>query len=325
MLNLRRRAVVPVVLVGLLMSLVACSSSDSSSGSSSQGSVSGLKTVTVQVPPVTGSAIVYLAKEQGLFEKEGLDVQITVGQGGAAIAAALQAGSTNLAQANHVSMISGVSNNLPVQFVTEGTRGPKGTSGLVVAGDSPIQSGADLKGKKIGVVATGSVSDLTTNARLAEFGLTPSDVTYVNVPVANLISSVSSGQVDAVWLDEPITSNAISQGDRLVLDAFDGTTAELAVGGYYATADWAAENPGILKSFTAAIAAAAKVANDDPTKTRAVIPTFTTLTADQVSSMTMPIFVDKSDTSKVQAVSDLMSKYGLLQSPVDVSQHVAAQ
>lgn len=298
--------------------LTGCGSS-SDAGAEETGEDGGVIELSVQVPPIPDVAPLYLAEEEGLFEEQGLDVTISIGQGGSAIAAALQAGSIDIGFNNYVSLISGLSNGLPLQFVAEGTRGVAGNSGVVVAEGSPITSPEDLRGATIGIIAPGSISDLTTNVRLGDVGLSSSDVEYVAVPLPNLNSAVEGGQVDGVWLTEPNSTQLRASGGTLVLDAYEETTEGLAVGGYTVTEDWAADNAEALDRFRAAISAASALAADDLEATSAIIPTYTDLSAEMVSSITLPTYVAETDASEVQRVADLMLEHDFIQEPLEIS------
>lgn len=315
------RSIRSVLAAGAVTALVAATAA-CSGGSDSDSS--GPQTVTVQVPPITSAAVVYLAQERGLFAAQGLDVEIRVGQGGAAIAAALQSGDTDIGLSNYVTMINGLSNGLPVSLVTELTRGQPGSFGLVVPGNSPIAAPADLRGKTVGVISTGSISDLTTNARLAEAGLAPTDVNYVTVPLPNLLSALSTGQVDAASVHELTRVRAIAQGNRLVLDGFEGSTRDLAESGLFASSDWTEENGDTVRRFNAALAEAARIANAEPDAVRALLPTYTSNDANEVNVINPPKYVEQTDIAAVQRVSDLMTQFGMLRTPVDVTTHVAA-
>lgn len=307
--------------ISLAIGLVtgACSSAGDTPAS---GRDAPADTISIQAPPITDAASLYLAQKEGLFAKHGLKVEIAVGQGGAAIAAALQSGSTDLGMVNYVSAIGGISNGLPISLVAEATRGTAKSFGLVVPGDSPVTSVSDLKGKTIGVISTGSISDLTSNVQLAEAGLSADDVKYVNVPRPNLLSAVGS-QVDAVSLNEPTLSTALARGDRLVLDAYTGPIAEMPVAGYFATSDWVKNHAGAAKRFADALAEAAQIANDDEAKMRALLPAYTKLDKKQTESLTLPSFATATEADRVQKVAALMQEFGFLKRPIKVADHVA--
>jgi NitT/TauT family transport system substrate-binding protein len=69
---------------GLALSVVACLAA---------GSAGAATPITLLYTPGDSFTESYVAKDQGIFEKHGLDVTLTVGQNGSVITAALVAGS----------------------------------------------------------------------------------------------------------------------------------------------------------------------------------------------------------------------------------------
>jgi uncharacterized protein len=76
------------------------------------------------------------------------------------------------------------------------------TNGFAVRSDSPIKTGADLKGKKVpGVYSSGRIFAYLQDAWLAAAGLTPKDV--VIVPVPNFVVGIKAfmdGRTDAGYV-----------------------------------------------------------------------------------------------------------------------------
>jgi NitT/TauT family transport system substrate-binding protein len=95
--------------------------------------------------------------EQGLFAKQGLDVEISILSGGAKLQQALLSGSIDIGLGGSQAMALSVKGS-PVIAVASLAGPPAGFSILVVP-DSPIKSVADLKGKSIGFASNGSILD----------------------------------------------------------------------------------------------------------------------------------------------------------------------
>ena len=92
---------------------------------------------------------------------------------------------------------------------------------LIIAGDANISSVAALKGKKIAAVKGSSGQALALNA-LAQAGLTPADVTFINSTPAEATLALSNGSVDAVATWEPYVSFAVKQsGAKILADGKD--------------------------------------------------------------------------------------------------------
>jgi len=77
------------------------------------------------------------------------------------------------------------------------SKSTKNSQTIYAGKDSGIQTPADLKGKKIAVTVGTSLHGYLLQ-QLNSVGLTEKDITLVNVPVTSLVSTFTSGQVDAV-------------------------------------------------------------------------------------------------------------------------------
>ncbi|HWE76251.1 MAG TPA: ABC transporter substrate-binding protein [Stellaceae bacterium] len=94
---------------------------------------------------------------EGIFAKQGLDVDISILSGGAKLQQALLSGSIDIGLGGSQAMALSVKGS-PVIAVASLAGPPAGFS-IVVVTDSPIKTVADLKGKSIGFASNGSILD----------------------------------------------------------------------------------------------------------------------------------------------------------------------
>ena len=111
----------------------------------------------------------YIAIDAGYFAERGISVDLVTMKGGPAAANALLSGDVDVA-------ISVVETPIKVRsqgkdLRVAGVIQDKNPIVLVVPTASSAKSLADLKGKKIGVTATGSLSDLITRAYMRNNGM----------------------------------------------------------------------------------------------------------------------------------------------------------
>jgi NitT/TauT family transport system substrate-binding protein len=92
---------------------------------------------------------------------------------------------------------------------------------------------ADLKGKKIGVTAPGSSTNVLVNFVLAKAGLKPSDVSIVGVGASNgAVAAMRAGQIDAISNLDPVITLLQRSGDlKIVTDTRIVSEAEKVFGG----------------------------------------------------------------------------------------------
>jgi putative hydroxymethylpyrimidine transport system substrate-binding protein len=135
-----------------------------------------------------------IAKAGGYFEREGLDVELIGPADPSAPPRLVAAGQAEIAVNYQPDLMLQLQEELPL--VRFGTLVETPLNSLIVLKDGPISELADLKGKSVGYSVAG-FEDVYVTELLKSVGLTPDDITLVNVNF-NLTSSLMSGNVDAV-------------------------------------------------------------------------------------------------------------------------------
>ncbi len=140
------------------------------------------------------------AKEFGLYQQNGLDVDLQYIASSNAMAALL-AGQVQLAVTGGSEAINANANGSPVVVVANTTP----VYATFLEARPEIKTAEDLKGKTIAITNPGASFDITTRVLLQHEGLDPDkDVTLVKTgSVANVTSALVSGQVDAGLADMP--------------------------------------------------------------------------------------------------------------------------
>jgi NitT/TauT family transport system substrate-binding protein len=157
---------------------------------------------------IAGSqAPVWITKEAGLFEKQGLDVTLIYIDGGSKATQALLSGDVPIAQIGgnapvvarlrgaDVTMIAGLLNVLAYSLVVT----------------PEIKKPEDLRGKKLSVSRFGSNSDYATRKILMKWGLRPDiDTAVLQIPGGQpaRLAAVQSGQVQGMVAQPPVTNLA---------------------------------------------------------------------------------------------------------------------
>lgn len=144
------------------------------------------------VNPDHGPLIV--AQQKGIFQELDLEVELIAPADPNDPPKLVAAGKADIAVSYQPQLHLHVEEGLPLTRV--GTLVATPLNSLVVLADSPIQSIADLKGKKVGF-SVGGFEDALLDGMLKRHGLSVSDVELINVNFS-LSPSLISGQVDAV-------------------------------------------------------------------------------------------------------------------------------
>lgn len=207
-----------------------------------------------------------IAEQLGYFKAEGLDVTIVDFAGGAKALQAVVGGSADVVSGAFEHTINMQAKGQAMRaFVLQGL------APQIVLGVNPktlpnFKSIADLKGKKIGVTAPGSSTNVLVNYVLAKAGLKPSDVSIIGVGAANgAVAAMRSGQIDAISNLDPVITLLQRSGDlKIVTDTRIVSEAEKVFGGpmpagcLYAPQPFLDKNPQTAQALTNAMVRANK-------------------------------------------------------------------
>jgi NitT/TauT family transport system substrate-binding protein len=150
-------------------------------------------------------------------------------------------------------------------FVLQG-RAPQIVLGINPKTMPDYKTIADLKGKKIGVTAPGSSTNMMLNFVLAKAGLKPSDVVIVGVGAAGgAVAAMRAGQIDAISNLDPVISTLQRSGDlKVLVDTRTLKDTEVVFGGpmpaavLYAKQDFIDKNPNTTQALANAMVHALK-------------------------------------------------------------------
>jgi NitT/TauT family transport system substrate-binding protein len=125
--------------------------------------------------PKGDAGFIYMAAEGGLAKAEGLDLKMQAFQNDTLMMKALIAGELDSYEGSPISPLIAGSKGAEVKIV--GCTWPKLTYSLFA--HDGIGTIADLKGKKFGISAPGSLPDLVARSMLKQAGVAPSEVNFV--------------------------------------------------------------------------------------------------------------------------------------------------
>ena len=139
-------------------------------------------------------AAIVVAKQEGFFARENLDVTFIEPADPSMPPRLVAAGQGDVALTYQPNFVLDVAAGLPLQRIGTSIGSPLNT--VLVRGDGPIKTLADLKGKTVGYSVAGYETALL-GTMLGSAGLSLDDVKLVNVNFA-LVQPLLGGQVDAV-------------------------------------------------------------------------------------------------------------------------------
>jgi ABC-type nitrate/sulfonate/bicarbonate transport system substrate-binding protein len=153
-----------------------------------------------------------VAKAKGYFADEGLDVEVTVFTTGATAVEAFRAGRGDFVSAGDLPSAAMWQSGNVVGLAPLSSD----TDIFGIVGHKDINSPADLRGRKV-ATRMGSTGEFLLDRYLASGGLSPSDLTVVDLAPPDMVVALVHGDIDAfAWL-APFTTRAIANAPNLKL------------------------------------------------------------------------------------------------------------
>jgi NitT/TauT family transport system substrate-binding protein len=202
-----------------------------------------------------------IAEQLGYFKAEGLDVEISDFAGGAKALQALVGGSADVVSGAYEHTINMQSKNQFIQSIVLMGRAPQIAVGVSTKTMPGFKSLVDLRGKKIGVSAPGSSTNMVANLVLSRAGIKASDVSYVGVGTsAGALTALRSGQIDAMSNTDPVMTMLEQKGDvKIISDTRTLKGTQEVFGGpmpaacFYTHGEFVKNNPNTCQALANAI------------------------------------------------------------------------
>ena len=263
-------AAVAAVILG---TAAGCSSSSSGAGAtgSAMPVVTGLETKNLVVDdfPAIDSAGLYVAKNEGLFAKEGLNVTVapdyassqhTVDQ--------IESGKAQISSGDYVTYMNnfaGVNGaaNQNLEIVAEASALEPDVLALVAGPDSKITSLKQVEGKTLPNTGADDIGTLLVDSVLTGNNVPLRSVHFKeNQDLTKVPFLVAAGQFPTGLAPEPfVTLGEQQAGDTVLADADQGATTNFPIQGYAVTRQWAQQNPNTLKAFVTALEEGQEIAD----------------------------------------------------------------
>jgi NitT/TauT family transport system substrate-binding protein len=234
-----------------------------------------------------GGSVIYFAQELGFFKKAGLDVDVQTVTNGAAAANAVLSGALDISEGNVLSIALAHEKGLPLTFVAPlanySSTAP--TSLLMVDKTSSITSGADLNGKTLAVNGLSDITQIAAEGWIDAHGGDSRTVHYVEMTFSEMGPALERHTVDAAVVTEPFLIGA-KKTARVIGSCYDAIGDRFMVNGWFATNDYIAKNPDVLKRFARALREASDWANRNPKLTDPILTAHTGIPLPLIEQMT---------------------------------------
>ncbi|GAA3572542.1 ABC transporter substrate-binding protein [Streptomyces osmaniensis] len=305
----------------LLLVGSACGSSDGDSPDAGASS-GGITTVKLGLIPIVDVAPLYLGQKKGFFEKQGLKLEFTTAQGGAAIVPGVASGQFQFGFSNVTSLMVAQSNGVPVKAVANGiaSTGVRGKdfNGLMVKKDSPVKSAKELEGKKVAINTLKNINETAVRQAVRQAGGDPDKVELVEMAFDQMPAALDQGQIDAACVVEPATATIRSQGGREIASPLIDVAPELTVAMYFTSTQYAQQHPDVVKKFQDATAESLAYAEAHPDEARQIVTTYTKIPASVLEQVVLPKWPAEANRPSIEALMKLGEEDGLFKKTPDL-------
>jgi NitT/TauT family transport system substrate-binding protein len=206
-----------------------------------------LTRLTVGYSAISGDQLpAWVAKETGIFEKNGLDVQLIFFTGGTTAVMALVSADTPISQVAGAGVINSALAGSDAVLIVGGIT----SLNYYLMAQSHIKTPEQLKGGSVAISRFGAASDFIARFALSKIGLTPGkDVTLVQIGSTSArMDATLAGRVQATVINPPASFIAEKRGMTTLADlpklglVYQHTSAAT-------TKRYIRENPDIVRRY----------------------------------------------------------------------------
>jgi NitT/TauT family transport system substrate-binding protein len=197
----------------------------------------------------------FVAKDEGYFDKRGIDMDLVFTANGSTTPAALIANSAQLGGPTPTVLLQANDGGLDLVIVAGCDIYPTvARNGVLARPGSNVQGARDLAGKRMGVPGFNGIIDVLTRKWVQSNGLDHRKVVFVELTFPSMGDALKNGLVDAVALVDPFYSRLLDSKLGYPI----GSYASIVPAGtmpvfYVATREWANRNPDTLRAFREAL------------------------------------------------------------------------
>ena len=318
--GMRASALAVVTTAALLFT--GCAAAKSDEGKGGKEAVAPTKLSVAYSSPGASYSDLYVGASEGIFTKNGLDVDLRTLNSSAQVIPALLSGSVDIAVGSATDTAAAImkGSELTIVAIT------RPVFNLEVYADKSIKSVEGLKGKKIGLTSPGSQSDQALTAMLEANGMTRDDVepTYVK-SIPGQLAALQSGSVAAILAQPPQGKTAIDNGYPVLLKLSNipFPSATVVVGNQFLT-----DHRDLVDAFIKSDVESLNLLQTDEDATIAAIKQYSGVDDDKAAKYAYDFFKDvwstnpTVDQTLIQQAFDITAQTTGEAAPSDISKFI---
>jgi NitT/TauT family transport system substrate-binding protein len=280
-----------------------------------------LPIINVAVPPTDVSSVVLYADDLGYFKNAGLETRVTTLTSGPVITNAVLGGTIDIGAANVGSLIVARSRGIPIKIIASAGLADDANVNdvIMVRKDSAIQTGADIAGKTVGIVAVKTMQHAAVLLWIDRHGGDSKAAKFVEIPLPEMGAALEAGRVDVAVMGEPFTT-MLHGNYRSLGYQWSEMKRPFLVFGFFATEQWLQSHAELAQKFAAVIRQGAAWANGHRKETAQMFARYAKLDPQIAATMARSTFGTTLEVSMIQPIVETMVRYGMMDKPIDAGE-----
>ncbi|HEY1506981.1 MAG TPA: ABC transporter substrate-binding protein [Stellaceae bacterium] len=265
---------------------------------------------------------VLTARDEGIFAKHGLEVEMTAFTNGGLTPQALVSGAAQIAFNTGPVLVLSKDGGLDLVVFAGLSRIQKINphSALVTRQGVTVTKPTDLIGKRIADPGINSSLDLVMKKWLVDGGVKLNQITVVELPFQLMGDNLKNGQIDAAFPVQPMLGRIVESGaGTKSVDIQSAVNPDFAATFWSATREWATAHPKEIAGFRDSLADALKFIDEHPEDAKQIsLKYFHNYDA----SPPQPSIAIK--PSDLQFWADICKELNLIHQPIDMTSAILA-
>jgi len=298
------------------------------------------RNITIDIVPTADAAGLYIAYDDGYFKQQGINLTIAAINGGEYGMGDLQTGKAQLVEGNYVSFIlaqiagtfaapnpENPAETLPakpinMRLIADSSQMQPGNQALYVMPNSPYKTVQDLVRHHVdvGVNTLHNVVSVMLGSLLTASGYKANALSEVPEQLPMLPELLAQHKIPAVWLPEPLGTEAEQQYGAVPLADFDqGSLLNFPITAVVGSASWVRSHPNTVAAFLRAYQEGQQVADADRAAVEQALVIHADVTRMVAATMTIDTYPLVMDVPVMQRVPDAMYEFGVITKPYDIT------
>jgi NitT/TauT family transport system substrate-binding protein len=255
----------------------------------------------------------FYARDNGFFTAAGINADLQLLPGSAAIAAGIVSNSIEVGYGAIDVLATLHSKSIPIVVIAPGGEylAPvtSRVAAIMVPTNSTAKTAKDLNGKTIAANSLHSLADAVPKLWVDQNGGDSSTLKFVEMPFAAMPAAFDAGHVDAALISEPFMGAAAKSG-RVLVYGYDCIAKHFLLGAWFTTPQWAKDHSDVIARFRTGMRQAATWSNANPAKTGELLAKYTKIDPAYIATMARARFGEQLTPALMQPLIDVAAKFG---------------